>query len=94
MVDVSISTRVPDTKDPSAKVASAHDIVVDDAALEPRRCGVVDCGAVCGLLMERLQNVSFVSFVLRFRLLMIAFVTFASSKIGCFSDEGSWENYR
>jgi hypothetical protein len=37
-----------------AKVASTHDIVADDVALEPRCSGVVDRGVVCGLLMEHL----------------------------------------
>jgi hypothetical protein len=54
IVDASISMQVPDVEEPQAKVASAHETIADNAALEPRRSEDIDHGAMRDLLMERL----------------------------------------
>jgi hypothetical protein len=51
-VDASASAWFPDAENPLAEVASARETAVGDTALEPRRFGVIDHRAVCGLLME------------------------------------------
>jgi hypothetical protein len=58
-VDVSTSVHVSDAENPPAEVASAHETVASDAALVLRHFRVIDRGAVCGLLLEWLQDISF-----------------------------------
>jgi hypothetical protein len=60
MVDISTSTRIPNTKDPSVKVESTHDIFADDAALEPHRSGVVLFVSRFHLLMIAFVTFAFV----------------------------------
>jgi hypothetical protein len=79
-VDASASTRVPGAKNPPAEVASARETVAGDAMLVPCRSGVVDHGAMCGMLMEQLEDVSCCSVcAARFRWLVITFLTFVFS---------------
>jgi hypothetical protein len=63
-VDASTSVMVRDVKDPSSKVAFVCETRATDIAVVLCHSGDVNHGAVCGLLMERLQDVS-VCFVCR-----------------------------
>jgi hypothetical protein len=45
-------------KKPLAKVASVCETVAGDVVMMPHHSRGIDHGAVCGLLMERLHNVS------------------------------------
>jgi hypothetical protein len=54
MMNVSASALVPNTENAPAKVASTHVTVAGDVALVSHHSRVIDHGAVCGLLLERL----------------------------------------
>jgi hypothetical protein len=59
MMDASASACAPGTENYLAEVASIREITASDATLETHCSGATDRGAVCGLLMIRLLNVSF-----------------------------------
>jgi hypothetical protein len=58
VMDVSASAAIPDAENPQAKMASIRETGAGDIAITPRHSEGIGHNAVCGLLLERLQDVS------------------------------------